>query len=187
MVGQISMDPGNIQMTESDTTSEMPLIGTALMPASRLVAMVILAITLSACNSGPQSDAESAAVDSAAERETLMALEREWSGMYGEGNVDGIAGLLANESVLLAPGLSPVVGRDSVVAATRALMAAEVTDGMSVSWEPQAVFVSSSGDMAYDYGRARTTLADGSVVEGSYLVVWTKEDGEWKVAADIFN
>lgn len=64
---------------------------------------------------------------------------------------------------------------------------AEATDGMSVSWEPQAVFVSSSGDMAYDYGRARTTLADGTVVEGSYLVVWTKEDGEWKVAADIFN
>lgn len=165
----------------------MPLPGTALTPASRLAAMVTLTITLSACDSGPQTDAEPAAVDFAAERETLMALERQWSGMYGEGDLDGIAELLANESVLLAPGLGPVIGRDSVVAATRRLMAAEAADGMSVSWEPRAAFVSSSGDMAYDYGRATTTLADGSVVEGSYLVVWTKEDGEWKVAADIFN
>jgi len=165
----------------------MPLTGTALMPVLHLVPMAILSIALSACNSGPQTDAKSAVVDLAAERETLMALERDWSSMYGQRDVDGIAALLASQSVLLAPGLNPVVGRDSVVAATRALMAAEDADGMSVLWEPQAAFVSSSGDVAYDYGRARTTLADGSVVEGSYLVVWTREDGEWKVAADIFN
>jgi hypothetical protein len=41
--------------------------------------------------------------------------------------------------------------------------------------------------MAYDYGRATTVLADGSVIMGSYLVVWIKENNEWIVAADIFN
>ena len=165
----------------------MPLSGIALMPALRLASMVVLTFLLSACDSEPQTDSETVAVDFAAERETLMALDREWSAMYGQRDVEGIAALLAGESVLLAPGLDPVVGRDSVVAATRALMSTEEADGMSVSWEPRAAFVSSSGDMAYDYGRARTTLADGTVVEGSYLVVWTKENGEWKVAADIFN
>jgi len=123
----------------------------------------------------------------AAERETLMALERKWSDMYGRGDVEGIAALLAEDSVLLTPGQSPVVGRENVIEATRALLAADAADGLSVSWEPQAAVISSSGDMAYDYGRATTTLADGTVVEGSYLVVWTREDGEWKVAADIFN
>lgn len=157
------------------------------MPVLRLTAMVVLTIVLGACDSEPAADAGSGVVDSAGERETLMALERAWSGMYGRGDVDGIAALLADESVLLAPGLGPVVGRDEVVAATRELMAAEAADGLAVSWEPRAAFVSSSGDMAYDYGLARTTLADGTVVEGSYLVVWTREDGEWKVAADIFN
>jgi len=126
-------------------------------------------------------------VDPAAEREALMALEREWSDMYGRGDVDGIAALLADESVLLAPGRPPAVGRDSVVATTRALLAAEAADGVSVSWEPVDAVVSPSGDMAYDWGRATTTLADGSVVEGGYLVVWTREDGEWRVAADLFN
>jgi hypothetical protein len=41
--------------------------------------------------------------------------------------------------------------------------------------------------MAYDYGTATTKFADGSVLEGQYLVVWIREGGEWKVAADMFN
>jgi len=157
------------------------------MTVLRLTTFCFFMIVLGACNSEPQVGSESAEVNYAAEREKLMALEREWSGMYGRGDVDGIAELLAEESVLLVPGESPAVGRDSVLSLTRELLAAEAADGMSVSWEPDAAFISSSGDMAYDYGRSKTTLADGSVVEGSYLVVWTKENGEWKVAADIFN
>jgi len=116
-----------------------------------------------------------------------MTLEQEWSDMYGEGDVEGIAELLASESVLLVPGEPPAVGRDSVLALTRELLAAEAADGVSVSWKSEAAFISSSGDIAYDYGRATTELADGTVIMGSYLVVWTKENGEWKVTADIFN
>jgi len=61
----------------------MPLTGTALMPVLHLVPMAILSIALSACNSGPQTDAKSAVVDLAAERETLMALERDCGGSAG--------------------------------------------------------------------------------------------------------
>lgn len=169
------------------TTSFMPPTVTHAMPPLRLGALLLLTVLFGACTADPQARGKPAAVDEAAERETLMALERAWSDLYGQGDVEGIAELLADESVLLAPGLPPVVGRDSVAATTRTLLAAEANDGMSVSWEPRDVFVSPSGDMAYDYGRAQTTMADGTVVEGSYLVVWTKEDGVWKVAADIFN
>lgn len=159
--------------------------------ALRTASMIMLIIVSGACSSDSQNDLkaciESSDIDPAAEGETLMTLEREWSAMYGEGDVDGIAALLAEESVLLVPGEPPAVGRDSVLALTRELLAAEAADGVTVSWEPEAAFVSSAGDMAYDYGRATTTLADGSVVKGSYLVVWTKENGDWKIAADIFN
>ena len=151
----------------------------------RTLPLAALALALGACNPSPQPATES--VDLSAERDTLMAMERDWSAMYGQGDADGIAALLADESVLLAPGRPPALGRDSVVAVTRALLAAEAADGVSVSWEPLDAVVAPSGDMAYDYGRATTTLADGSVVEGSYLVVWTRENGRWRVAADVFN
>ena len=167
-------------MTDFNQDTAVPF---ARMPILRGALALLLAVALGACNTDAQTDTGSAGL----ERETLMALERKWSDMYGRGDVEGIAALLAEDSVLLTPGQSPVVGRENVIEATRALLAADAADGLSVSWEPQAAFISSSGDMAYDYGRATTTLADGTVVEGSYLVVWTKEDGEWKVAADIFN
>jgi len=171
-------------MTDFNQDRAVPF---ARMPILRGAFALLLAVALGACNTDAQTDTGSAGLDPPAERETLMTLERKWSDMYGQGDVDGIAELLAEDSVLLAPGRSPAVGRDSVIEATRALLAADAADGLSVSWEPQAAFISSSGDMAYDYGRATTTMADGTVVEGSYLVVWTREDGEWKAAADIFN
>ena len=167
-------------MTDFNQDTTAPF---ARMPILRGALALLLTVALGACNIDAQTDTGSAGL----ERETLMALERMWSDMYGRGDVEGIAALLAEDSVLLTPGQSPVVGRDSVIEATRALLAADAADGLSVSWEPRAAFISSSGDMAYDYGLATTTLADGTVVEGSYLVVWTREDGEWKVAADIFN
>src|SRR6056297_3721672 len=126
------------------------------MPILRIAFAVLLAAALSACETDAQTDTGSAGL----ERETLMALERKWSDMYGRGDVEGIAALLAEDSVLLTPGQSPVVGRENVIEATRALLAADAADGLSVSWEPRAAFISSSGDMAYDYGRATTTMAD---------------------------
>lgn len=148
---------------------------------------VLLAMTLVGCNAKSPSAQGLSASELAAQREVLMALERQWSEMYGRGDVQGITALLTEDSLLLAPGKDPAVGRDKVVVMTRELMAAEAADGMSVAWKPVDATVSSCGDMAWDYGQAKTRLADGTLVEGAYLVVWTRQDGQWKVAADIFN
>ena len=41
--------------------------------------------------------------------------------------------------------------------------------------------------MAYVYGTALGTTPDETQVPMKYLEVWVKIDGEWKVAADMFN
>jgi ketosteroid isomerase-like protein len=150
------------------------------MSATRLVLIPLFLITMAACNSDPQSTT----VDVATEEAVIMALEKEWSDMFGAGDLDGISAMLAKDSVLLAPGEAPIVGVGNVRAATQAMLAAGDAE---TSWKSNAAFVAASGDMAYDYGTATTKLADGSVVEGQYLVVWIREDGKWKVAADMFN
>jgi hypothetical protein len=48
-----------------------------------------------------------------------------------------------------------------------------------VEWTSQAAFVSTSGDLGYTYGLAKT---DG---EAGYLRVWRNQDGAWKVAYDL--
>jgi len=133
-----------------------------------------------ACDSGPQSPT----VDVATEEAAIVALEKEWSDMFVAGDLDGISAILARDTVLLAPGETPVIGADNVRTATQAMFA---TDGSESSWKSDAAFVAPGGDMAYDYGTATTKLSDGSVIAGQYLVVWIREDGKWKVAADMFN
>ena len=142
-----------------------------------LVAM--LSVALSSCSAGSKS----ARVDGAAEAEKIATLESEWSDMFGAKNLDGISALLAKDSVLIMPGAAPIVGTENIRRATRTMM--ESDD--EVAWKSDYAKVAPSGDMAYDYGTATTILADGSVVEGYYLVVWIREDGMWKIAADMLN
>ncbi len=113
----------------------------------------------------------------------IVELESKWSGMFGERDLDGVMALMAKDSVLIMPGSKPIVGLEDIRSATKAML--ESDD--HVSWVSDFALVSASGDMAYDYGTATTQSPDGSSVEGHYLVVWVKEDGEWKVAADMFN
>jgi len=149
------------------------------MRITTLSLVILLSVALSSCSTGSIP----VDVDVAAEAERITGIESEWSNMFGAKDLDGISALLAKDSVLIMPGVAPIVGAENVRRATRTLM--ESDD--EVSWKSDQATVAPSGDMAYDYGTATTTLADGLVVEGYYLVVWIKEDGAWKVAADMFN
>lgn len=121
--------------------------------------------------------------ETGAEESRIVDLESRWSGMFGERDLDGIMALMTQNSVLIVPGAAPIVGIEDIRRATKTMLQSED----QVSWKSDFVYVSSSGDMAYDYGTATTKLADGSSIQGRYLVVWVKEDDKWKVMADIFN
>ena len=144
-----------------------------------LVGLLAATVVTASCGGGPGS----APVDLEAEAKEIMRLESEWSAMFGAKDLDDITALLAQNSALIMPGSPPVVGVENVRQATRTMLESDDL----VSWKSDFAAVAPSGDMAYDYGTATTMLADGSVVEGYYLVVWVKEDGAWKVAADMFN
>lgn len=123
-------------------------------------------------------------VDNSAEVETIMNLQKEWSSKSVDGSLDWIIDLHAENAVQLPPGADIVQGKEALRVAWDGLVN---TEGLEVSWEPTKAFVSQSGDMAYDYGKATITNPDSSVVNTKYLVVWMKVDGEWKVSADMFN
>ncbi len=143
-----------------------------------LVAGALVAISLSACYS------DQSTVDTAAEADAIMALEREWSQKFGEGDIEWIMDLHVAEAVQFPPGGEPVVGSEAMRAAWQGMID---TEGLAIAWTPTAAYVSSSGDMAYDYGSATMTTPDGNTQAMKYLVVWTRQDGQWKVAFDMFN
>ena len=145
----------------------------------RACLVMLLLTAFAACNSSSKYEA----IDTAAEVVAITQLETEWSEMFGARDLDGVAALMAQNTVLIMPGSEPIVGVDDVRAATEEMLKA---DG-EVSWASDFAFVAPSGDMAYDYGTATTKLADGSIVNGKYLVVWVKEHDQWKIAAEMFN
>ena len=147
--------------------------------------MLLAGLYVAACDVQVESDLNTITANATeTEARQLMALESQWSDMFGAGDIDGITALLAEDTVLLAPGSKPLVGMANVRQATVDMLAASDVD---VSWVSTEARVAPGGDMAFDYGTATTVLPDGSTSEGAYLVVWVREDGTWKIAADMFH
>ena len=114
----------------------------------------------------------------------IMELEREWCRKVQEGNVDWIIDHFASNGLQFPPGSDVISGAENLREAWKALAQ---TEGFEISWEPTEAFVSASNDMAYVFGAARIKTPDGNVEAAKYVIVWVKENGEWKIAADIFN
>ena len=152
---------------------------TSLIRLHRIVP--VLAITLSF---GCATETPDEQVDPAAEANAIIELETEWSDRFGADDVDWIVELHTEDAVQLPPGAPIVEGREALRDAWQSMAD---TEGLDISWSSSKAVVSPEGQMAYDYGAATLTTPDGETHDMKYLVVWVKEDGQWKVAADMFN
>ena len=152
-----------------------------ILSTKSMVLAPVAALLLAACGGSGEGGMD--AVDTALEAEAIMELDLEWAQRFADRDFDWIAALQAQNAVLLAPGAGIMNGRDVIRGAWEGM--AMTIPG--TSWEPVMAKVSSSGDMAYVYGTASAVDADGNATPMKYLEVWVKIDGEWKVAADVFN
>lgn len=63
--------------------------------------------------------------------------------------------------------------------------------GLEIQYEAPIVQVSRSGDMGYSLAKAfvRSTTPEGTMVEDEVrdFHLWTKQDGEWRIAIDMWN
>lgn len=152
---------------------------------ARLMIAALAMAVVAGCETADQTASSDApAVDTAAEAATIQQLETEWSDRFAAGDIAWIVDLHAADAVQLPPGAPLVQGREALRAAWQGMAD---TEGLGVSWSSTAAFVSPDGEMAYDYGTVELTTPDGAVHDMKYLVVWVRENGEWKVAADMFN
>ena len=155
-----------------------------IVSTKNMVLAPVAALLLAACGGyGEGGMAGADAVDTALEAETIMELDREWAQRFADRDFDWIAALQAENAVLLPPGADIMHGPEDIRGAWEGM----ATTIPGTSWEPVMAKVSSSGDMAYAYGTVSAVDADGNATPMKYLEVWVKIDGEWKVAADVFN
>jgi len=158
-----------------------------------LLLLSVTALLLPACQAGDKSGNNTAevnsiaAVDTGAEEQAIRGHVDHWLQLVKAKDAAGIAQLYAEDGAVMAPNAPIGKGRVAIQQTWASMMG---TPGFDLTFVPEQIIVSSSGDMALDRGTYRLTVAPAGKPQldtGKYVVVWRKVGGDWKAAADIFN
>jgi len=112
-------------------------------------------------------------------REKLMKLEADFSATATrKGAVKAFDWYLAEDVRMLRADLAPALDKQ------RALEVVSSRLG-TLSWQPTMADVSTSGDLGYTYGTFEFKSRGVLVEHGSYVRVWKKIAGAWRVVMDV--
>jgi len=155
--------------------------------------LLSVAVLLTACQAGdkPADAADAAAgiaaVDLAADEQAIRGQVEHWLELVKAKDATAIAALYTEDGAVMPPNGPIGMGPEAIQQAWAGMLA---TPGFDLTFVPEQIVVSASGDMALDRGTYTLMVApDGTSMTdtGKYVVVWRKVDDEWKAAADIFN
>jgi uncharacterized protein (TIGR02246 family) len=154
------------------------------------VAAISAAVPLTACSQPTAERAQAGSEDQAQAQNDEQAIRdtnTRWLDLIVKKDAAAVAALYTENGAFMAPNAPIATGRAAIQAAWQGMF--EMPE-VALTFEPDEIVVSSSGDMAYDRGTYKFSAAgEGGPMtdEGKYVVVWRKVDGQWLVAADIFN
>ena len=158
-----------------------------------LMLLSVTALLLPACQAGDKpanSTAEvssPAAVDVGADEQAIRGQVDRWLQLVKAKDAAGIAELYAEDGAVMPPNAPIGKGRAAIQKTWASMMN---TPGFNLTFKPDQIVLSSSGDLALDRGTYQLTIAPSGKTQndtGKYVVVWRKIGNEWKAAADIFN
>ena len=127
---------------------------------------------------------------SAAAKAAIDAADARWATLTASAHADSLADLYTADAVVMPPNMATVHGRDAI----RAFFA-EVNSMPGTTIAVRAESVWGSGPAAVELGRwtyawpAGATRPPGvpPADSGKYLVRWVQENGQWRMAQDIWN
>jgi ketosteroid isomerase-like protein len=125
--------------------------------------------------------------DQSAEEQAIRGQIGDWVAAVQRRDAHGIAEFYTRDGRFLCPNAPIAAGREAVAAMWGKLLGLA---NVALSFGPDVIEVAGSGELAYDLGRYSLAFdGPGGRVEdiGKYVVVWKKEGGVCKAAADILN
>ena len=158
-----------------------------------LLLLSVAALVLPSCQAGdkPANEAAevngAAAVDPGANEQAIRGQVDHWLQLVKAKDAAAIAELYAEDGAVMPPNAPVGKGRAAIQQTWASMMN---TPGFNLTFTPEQIVLSSSGDMALDRGTYQLTIAPSGKAQndtGKYVVVWRKIGNEWKAAADIFN
>ena len=126
--------------------------------------------------------------DVAAEQRAIRDLDAKWVQAVAARDTMAIGNVYAEDGQFLPQGAPRVSGRAAIRSAWAQFLKAP---NLALTFEPTKIVVSTAGDVASEAGTYKLGMdgPKGKRIEGTgkYVVTWTKVNGEWKAAFDIFN
>ena len=126
-------------------------------------------------------------IDTKLEGEKVMKLSKEWSEVASTGDVEKTISYWADDAFLMSPGQPPLKGKPAI---RQMVEESYKMPGFRISWQPQSVEVSGSGDMAYLIENSQVSIPDSTgkqvTIKNKAVSIWRKQpDGSWKNVVDI--
>ena len=158
-----------------------------------LLLLAVTALVLPACHASEKSGSKIAdgnaatAVDTGADEQAIRGQVDHWLKLVEAKDAAGISALYADDGAVMPPNAPIGKGHAAIQQTWASLMQ---IPGFDLTFVPEQIIVSSSGDRALDRGTYKFAFAPNGTAQtdtGKYVVVWRKIGGEWKAAADIFN
>jgi ketosteroid isomerase-like protein len=140
-----------------------------------------------AATPGAARGAASSAAVLEGQRAMLLIADR---GLAAAGRADGAAKALAavatDDVRVLWPAAAPALGRDAAVRAIEAHVAA--APGAALEYQTVEARLARAGDLGITWGTFLLRAPNAAPSEyGSYLRVWTRENGGWRVLLDALS
>jgi len=143
------------------------------------ITTILLVLTTIGCN--PHK------VDTKSEGKKLMKLSKEWSEVTSTGDVDKTVSYWADDALVMSAGQPPLKGKPAI---RQMVEESFKMPGFRISWQPESVEVSESGDMAYMIENSQVSFTDSTgkpvTLKNKAVSIWRKQpDGSWKNTVDI--
>lgn len=157
------------------------------------IAVAVTIFLAAACQTQEPEQAgtteDAAAIDAESVRQNIETSNDRFEQAVLAGDSDALAGLYTADGVVLGPFMPRAEGTESVRSFWSGMM--EEGPPTDITLTTDDVTVAESGDIAYEIGSydIAGTTPEGTAwqEQGKYLVIWENENGEWKIAADIWN
>lgn len=153
------------------------------------ITLTIMAGLLLGLGTACQENKPEPKVDQKAEGELLMEVSREWSRAAENRDIEKILEYWDDHALIITAGEPEIRGKKGI----REMVEGSFQDStFFISWVPESVEISESGDMGYLLEKSTMSILDslGNTHTQQFrsVTIWKKQpDGSWKNVVDIMS
>jgi len=135
----------------------------------------------------PKPVPDAAALARAEAERALRTMENRLNTAVASKDRQAFLALWADDAAIFPPGKPVVVGKENILREWAPILK---DPDVSLTWQPDKVEASASGDLGYTYGKFRWRGKDPEgrvqVHNGKYVTIWRKgKDGRWRAVVDL--